>query len=80
MLAGHLVRAAILDRPANALLLLPLLQQPLALGRLALGDRHDAAILVVLQVLLGQATAGVVGRAVHNLSSAANCLLVHLFV
>ena len=48
MLPGHLVRAAILDRPLDATLLLPLLEQTLALGRLALLDRHNATLLVVL--------------------------------
>ena len=52
MLAGRLVRATVLNGPLDAALLLPLLQQPLALRRLALLHGHDTTSLIVLQVLL----------------------------
>lgn len=46
------MRATVLDRPLDTALLLPLLQQTLALGGVALLYRDDTPILVVLQVLL----------------------------
>lgn len=76
MLASHLVRATILDRPLDARLLLPLLEETLALRRRALLRGDDATILVVLQVLLRQTTAGVVRSAVHHLRAGADRLLV----
>lgn len=63
---------AVLDRPLVARLLLPLLQRTLALRQRRLARRHNLAVLVVLQVLLREATLRVVRRAVHDLGTGSN--------
>ena len=47
------MRATVLDGPLDTALLLPLLQQTLALRSMALLHGYDTTILVILQVLLG---------------------------
>jgi len=63
----HLVRFSVLDRPPRASLLFPLLEQTLALGGLGLLDTHNATVLVVLEMLLGETAARVMRTVVHNL-------------
>ena len=68
----HLDGLAVLDRPAVSRLLLPLTQGALLLRQSGLAGRYDTAILVVLQLLLRQATRRVVGKPVHDRGARTN--------
>ena len=77
-------RFTLLDRPLHARLFLPLPERALALRERRLLRRDDATVLVVLQILLRETARRVVRRAVHDLHTRTDCMLVssslHLFI
>lgn len=66
----------LVEQPERTLLGLVALAGQVLQGLLAgehLAAAHNAAVLVLHQILLGQTTGGVLGRAVENLGLGANC-------